>query len=106
MVKSKGTNKSQQEEYVDAALGHASIYAFVLGVLTLIWALTGFGYYWPIWFMIGWLLGPLALPFFQAMFQTFQAYSRILMERVGTHQTKPEKKKSPITKDDSDVSGA
>lgn len=106
MGKDKSTSKSQHEQQVDLALGKVSIYGFVLGVLSLIWMLTGFGYYWPIWFMIGWLIGPIALPFFQTMFHTFQAYAKILFERMNTTVSKSEPKKALPPKDDTDSSGA
>ena len=37
--------------------GHLASYLAVIAVLWLIWALTGNGYPWPIWPMLGWGLG-------------------------------------------------
>jgi hypothetical protein len=33
---------------------HIAAFAIVIGGLTAIWAAAGFGYFWPIWPMIGW----------------------------------------------------
>ena len=33
---------------------HAAAYAIVTAGLTAIWAAAGFGYFWPVWPMIGW----------------------------------------------------
>jgi hypothetical protein len=33
---------------------HIAAFAVVIGGLTAIWAAAGFGYFWPIWPMIGW----------------------------------------------------
>ena len=33
---------------------HVALYAIVNGGLTAIWAAAGFGYFWPVWPMIGW----------------------------------------------------
>ena len=36
---------------------HLRTYLWVMGLLVVIWALTGMGYFWPIWPMIGWGIG-------------------------------------------------
>ena len=33
---------------------HAAIAAIVVGIEVLIWGLTGHGYFWPIWTVVGW----------------------------------------------------
>lgn len=40
--------------------GQASRYLAVMVLLVAIWALTGAGYFWPIWPMLGWGIGLLA----------------------------------------------
>jgi hypothetical protein len=42
------------------ARAEAAVYVRVMALLVLIWALTGFGYFWPAWPMLGWGI-PLAL---------------------------------------------
>jgi hypothetical protein len=36
---------------------HLFTYLWVNGLLVVIWALTGFGYFWPVWPMFGWGIG-------------------------------------------------
>ena len=36
---------------------HLSVYVIVNGILTAIWALSGAGYFWPVWTMFGWGIG-------------------------------------------------
>src|SRR3954469_4099307 len=36
---------------------HLRFYLSVMALLVVIWALTGMGYFWPIWPMLGWGLG-------------------------------------------------
>jgi hypothetical protein len=36
---------------------HAAIYLVVNSLLVVIWALSGAGYFWPIWAMLGWGIG-------------------------------------------------
>lgn len=36
---------------------HLTVYLAVNGMLIAIWALTGMGYFWPIWPMMGWGIG-------------------------------------------------
>ncbi len=36
---------------------HLSVYLIVNGMLVLIWALSGGGYFWPIWPIAGWGVG-------------------------------------------------
>ncbi|MBA2637197.1 MAG: DUF1707 domain-containing protein [Solirubrobacterales bacterium] len=36
---------------------HATTYAAVMVMLVAIWALTGAGYFWPVWPMLGWGIG-------------------------------------------------
>lgn len=55
------------EERRDAALGrvkakrdfknHVAVYVIVNALLVVIWALSGAGYFWPIWPMAGWGIG-------------------------------------------------
>ena len=37
--------------------GHARTYASVMVLLVAIWALTGAGYFWPVWPALGWGIG-------------------------------------------------
>lgn len=37
--------------------GHVRTYLAVMALLVVIWALTGMGYFWPIWPMLGWGIG-------------------------------------------------
>lgn len=107
MAKHNNHSKHAHENHIENVIDNISIYGFVLGVLTLVWMLTGFGYYWPIWFLIGWLIGPQSLPFFQNLFTTFKSYSQILLEKINhTDLQKTDKKKLPQSKDDSDAQGA
>jgi Domain of unknown function (DUF1707)/2TM domain len=39
---------------------HESAYVATMVLLVAIWALTGAGYFWPIWSMLGWGIGVLA----------------------------------------------
>jgi Domain of unknown function (DUF1707)/2TM domain len=39
---------------------HERTYVAVMALLVAIWALTGMGYFWPIWPMLGWGIGVLA----------------------------------------------
>jgi Domain of unknown function (DUF1707)/2TM domain len=39
---------------------HRGIYTLVILMLVAIWALTGGGYFWPIWPMLGWGIGVLS----------------------------------------------
>ena len=39
---------------------HVRVYLSVIGLLVAIWALTGAGYFWPVWPMLGW--GVFVLP--------------------------------------------
>ena len=42
----------------DPALrAHVNSYLFVMAGLVALWALSGFGYFWPIWPMLGWGIG-------------------------------------------------
>lgn len=42
----------------DAGLGaHAVTYLAVMALLVAVWALTGAGYFWPVWPMLGWGIG-------------------------------------------------
>ncbi|GAA4883039.1 hypothetical protein GCM10025788_23440 [Serinicoccus chungangensis] len=36
---------------------HLSVYLIVMTLLTAIWLVTGRGYYWPVWPMMGWGVG-------------------------------------------------
>jgi hypothetical protein len=38
-------------------LSHLSLYLIVNAFLVGIWAMTGAGYFWPIWFILGWGIG-------------------------------------------------
>lgn len=111
MVKNQ-SKKSSSENKADILLDNISIYLFVLGVLTMVWMLTGFGYFWPIWFLVGWLVGPQSLPFFRNLFGTVKFYSNLLLEKAqqNTKASKPSKDQKPKEKksssDDSDNQGA
>jgi hypothetical protein len=41
---------------------HVRAYVATMALLVAIWALTGAGYFWPIWPMLGWGIGVLADP--------------------------------------------
>ena len=36
---------------------HVAVYLMVNGMLVVIWALSGMGYFWPIWPILGWGVG-------------------------------------------------
>jgi len=36
---------------------HLRVYVGVIALLVVIWALTGMGYFWPVWPMLGWGIG-------------------------------------------------
>jgi hypothetical protein len=36
---------------------HLRTYVMVIGLLVVIWALTGMGYFWPVWPALGWGIG-------------------------------------------------
>ena len=36
---------------------HVTAYVVVMAGMVVLWALTGFGYFWPIWPMLGWGIG-------------------------------------------------
>lgn len=38
-------------------LQHLSVYVIIMTLLTAIWLVSGMGYYWPIWPMMGWGVG-------------------------------------------------
>ena len=40
-----------------ARRAHVTTYLMVIGGLVVLWALTGFGSFWPIWPMLGWGIG-------------------------------------------------
>ncbi len=44
-------------EEVKAFKIHLTVYAAVIGFLVAVWLVTGGGYFWPIWPMLGWGLG-------------------------------------------------
>ena len=47
---------------------HAAVYVIVNALLVFIWAVSGFGYFWPIWAIVGWGIG-LAFNAWGAYFQ-------------------------------------
>jgi hypothetical protein len=47
---------------------HLMVYVVVNGVLVLIWALTGFGFFWPMFPILGWGIG--------LFFHAFDTYRR------------------------------
>ncbi len=50
-----------RERAGDAGLGaHVVKYLAVMAMLVVVWALTGAGYFWPVWPMLGWGIGLLS----------------------------------------------
>ncbi len=47
---------------------HVAVYLIVNAMLVVIWALSGQGYFWPVWPMLGWGIG-LALHGWKAFFE-------------------------------------
>src|SRR3954471_15164645 len=45
--------RDQRREFVE----HLRSYLSIMALLVVIWALTGMGYFWPIWPILGWGLG-------------------------------------------------
>jgi hypothetical protein len=43
----------QRREFAE----HVRLYLTVMGLLVVIWALTGMGYFWPVWPIVGWGVG-------------------------------------------------
>lgn len=85
------------------------LYTFVLVALSIVWVLTGMGYFWPIWFLIGWVAGPCAAPYFKSMFSYSQdqlktAQEQILGASKGKKTTSAQSKDASA--DDSDIAGA
>ncbi len=85
------------------------LYAFVLATLSLTWLLTGMGYFWPIWFLIGWIVGPHATPYFKNMFSYSQNQWKTAQEQIlapdKTTKVKSKKLRTAAS-DDSDIAGA
>ncbi|CAN5300664.1 hypothetical protein BH20ACT9_BH20ACT9_01130 [soil metagenome] len=44
----------------DGLAGHVARYLAVMALLVAVWALTGAGYFWPVWPMLGWGIGLLS----------------------------------------------
>lgn len=106
MANKKTSTTSQPDLVQDLQL-----YAFALVVLTLVWLLTGTGYFWPVWFLIGWVTGPLASKYFKQLYAFSQNQWATVQKQVlddgatSSKRKKAEKSKSPAS-DDSDIAGA
>jgi len=104
-------NKQISSSQPSELLKTLPVYGFAFLVLTLVWLLTGVGYFWPIWFMIGWISGSHATDFFQKMYNASRKQWCALQNQIVAPEQKAPKKsssgksKSPQS-DDTDIAGA
>jgi hypothetical protein len=54
--RSEARRVSAQREFAE----HLRVYVMVMALLVAIWALTGMGYFWPVWPALGWGIGILS----------------------------------------------
>ncbi|USO01550.1 MAG: hypothetical protein H6849_00650 [Alphaproteobacteria bacterium] len=107
----KQTSSSQPADLLKAL----PVYGFALFVLTLLWLLTGVGYFWPIWFMIGWLSSSHASDYFQKMYDAGCRNWSALQRHISASEQKTSKKSEGRTgarksasapPDETDIAGA